>query len=296
MLTLVRWLSNWPLPWLHAIGGVLGWLTYLASPTYRRRLRENAELAGLGRAQIRAAVAEAGRFVAEVPWLWLGRHAQPISRHVNWDGDALIDEALAAGRGLVLLTPHLGSFEVCAQAYAERWGGARPMTALYRPAKQAWLRTFEEQARSRPGLATAPTTLAGVRQLLRALKRGETVGLLPDQVPPQGQGAWAPFFGRPAYTMTLATRLVQLGGAPWLVMWAERLPRGAGWKLVVRAPQQPLPTAAESDEALQAACARVLNAEMERVIRQCPTQYLWGYNRYKGPRRPDAPAGATVTP
>jgi KDO2-lipid IV(A) lauroyltransferase len=294
MLTLVRWLSNWPLPWLHAIGGVLGWFAYLASPTYRRRLRENARLAGLDAAQTRAAVAEAGRLVTEVPWLWLGRRSRPILRHVSWDGDALIDEALAAGRGLVLLTPHLGSFEACALAYAERWGGARPLTALYRPAKQAWLRAFEEQARSRPGLATAPATLAGVRQLLRALKRGEAVGLLPDQVPPQGQGAWAPFFGRPAYTMTLATRLVQLGGAPWLVAWGERLPRGAGWRIVVRAPSQPLPAAAESDDALLSECARVLNAEMERVIRQCPTQYLWGYNRYKGPRRPDTPAAGAV--
>jgi KDO2-lipid IV(A) lauroyltransferase len=290
MLTLVRWLSNWPLSWLHALGGVLGWTAYLASPTYRRRLRENATLAGLDAPQRRTAIAEAGRLVSEVPWLWLGRRSQPISAHVTWEGDALIDEALAAGRGLVLLTPHIGSFEVCAQAYAERWGTNRPLTVLYRPARQDWLRELEEGARSRPGLATAPTTLAGVRQLLRALKRGETVGLLPDQVPPQGQGAWAPFFGRPAYTMTLATRLTQLGGAPWLTMWAERRPAGAGWRVVVRAPSQALPTGAGDDEALQIACATVLNAEMERVIRQCPTQYLWGYHRYKRPRRPDAPA------
>jgi KDO2-lipid IV(A) lauroyltransferase len=285
MLTLVRWLSNWPLPWLHALGGVLGWIAYLASPTYRRRLRENAARAGLGAAQARAAVAEAGRLVAEVPWLWLGRETRPVSARVSWEGAHLIEEALAAGRGLVLLTPHLGSFEACAQAYAERWGARHPLTALYRPAKQPWLRELEEGARSRPGLATAPTSLAGVRQMLRALRRGDTVGLLPDQVPPQGQGAWAPFFGRPAYTMTLAARLVQLAGAPWLLAWAERLPRGAGWRIVVRAPAQALPTAADDDETLLADCARVLNAEMEDVIRQCPTQYLWGYNRYKQPRQ-----------
>ena len=276
MLVLLRWLSRWPLRALHAAGAWLGWIAYGSSGRYRRRLADNARAAGLSAAQRRAAVAEAGKLVAEIPWLFLGAAARPISRHVRWDGDALVDEALAGGRGLVLLTPHLGSFEVCAQAYAERWGAVHPMTALYRPARQQWLREFEAEARSRPGLETAPTTLAGVRQMLRALKRGDTVGLLPDQVPPEGQGVWAPFFGRDAYTMTLAARLAHTG-APWLLMWAERLPRGGGWRVCVRAPLQPLP-----DDDVAAATA--VNAEMQRVIGHCPTQYLWGYHRYRQPR------------
>jgi Kdo2-lipid IVA lauroyltransferase/acyltransferase len=263
---------------------VLGWLGVVLSPSYRRRLRENAALAGLSPAQRRASVAEAGKLVTELPWLWLGEQARPISAHCRWEGAELIDQALAAGHGLVLLTPHMGSFEVCAQAYAERFGARRPMTALYRPARQPWLRELETTARERPGLATAPASLAGVRQMMRAMRRGETVGLLPDQVPPDGMGVWAPFFGRPAYTMTLASRLVQQGGAAWLLMWAERLPSGRGFVARVCLPAQPLPQPAGDDAAHQAQCAQVMNQEMERLIQQCPAQYLWGYNRYKQPR------------
>jgi lauroyl/myristoyl acyltransferase len=184
----------------------------------------------------------------------------------------------------VLLTPHLGCFEVCAQAIAERFGHRMRLTVMYRPARQPWLRQLEETARQRPGLATVPAALAGVRQMIRALRRGEAVGLLPDQVPPEGMGVWAPFFGRPAYTMTLAARLVQQTGAAPLLIWAERLAGGAGWRVHV-SPASPLPQAAADDEALQVACATTVNQDMERLIARCPGQYLWGYDRYKQPRR-----------
>jgi len=292
MLTLVNWLSRCPLWFLHGLGAAAGWVAYAGSPSYRRRSRANAAHAGLHVGVRRAAVAQAGRLMAEIPWLWLSPQARPIQPWVQWEGAELLDDALAAGRGLVLLTPHLGSFEVCAQAYAERFGGRSAMTALYRPARQAWLRELEAHARHRPGLATAPATLAGVRQMLRALRRGETVGLLPDQVPPDGMGVWAPFFGQPAYTMTLAPRLVLQTGATLLLMWAERLPGARGWRVRVSPPSQPLPTQAVDDAALQAACAAAINREMERLIGECPQQYLWGYHRYKRPRRTKAEAAA----
>lgn len=295
MLILVRWLSRWPIGLLHRVGGWLGHLAWRLDARYRRRFELHAGCAGLDAATRRAAQAEAGRLVAELPWLWLGAEARPILRHCRWEGDTLIDDAVAAGRGLVLLTPHLGSFEVCAQAYAERWGGSSPITVLYRPARQPWLRELEEVARARPGLLTVPTSLAGVRQMLRSLRRGGTVGLLPDQVPPDGLGVWAPFFGRPAYTMTLAARLVQQTGAAWLLMWAERLPDGAGWRVHVSAPQAALPPlagAGADEQATQVAAATVINAEMERMVMQKPSQYLWGYARYKSPRPGAQGAGA----
>lgn len=285
MLSFIRWISRRPLGLLHGAGWLLGWLAWAGSSSYRRRCRENAELAGLTAAQQRAAVGQAGRLAAELPWLWLGPAARPIERWCRWQGSELIDQALQAGHGLVLLTPHMGSFEVCAQAYAERFGARRPLTALYRPARQPWLRELEETARARPGLATAPASLAGVRQMMRALRKGETIGLLPDQVPPEGMGVWAPFFGKPAYTMTLATRLLLQTGATLLLMWAERLPGAQGWVVHVSAPAEPLPTAAAADDqALQVACAGFINREMERLIRQSPSQYLWGYHRYRTPR------------
>ena len=296
MFTLIRWLSRWSLSTLHGCGAGLGWLAYAASPSYRRRLDGHAALAGLSPAQRRQAVAEAGRLVAELPWLWLRPTDRPLGDVVQWQGDALIANALDEGRGLVLLTPHLGCFEVCAQAIAERFGDRTRLTAMYRPARQPWLRTLEETARARPGLATAPAALSGVRQMIRALRKGEAVGLLPDQVPPDGMGVWAPFYGRPAYTMTLAARLVQQTGAALLMIWAERLPQGRGYTLRVSRGAQPLPTVAANDAALQVACATVINAEMARLIAQCPGQYLWGYARYKQPRAVHAATGDETKP
>jgi len=273
MLFLYRLVSGWPLALLHGLGAALGWLTWLASPTYRRRFAENAALAGYSFAQVRPAVAHAGRMAAEMPRLWFG---PPVP--IQWDGDALLDAAYAADKGIVFFTPHLGCFEITAQRVGERYrAGHGPITVLYRPARQAALARVVETARRREGLETAPTTLAGVRQMIKALRAGRAVGLLPDQVPPEGLGQWAPFFGQSAYTMTLAARLVLQTGATPLLAWGERLPRGRGFCLHFRALSEPLAGA------LEPAVAQI-NREMERLIRECPQQYLWGYGRYKKPR------------
>ena len=266
----------------------MGWLAYALSPSYRRRLHANATLAGVDAAQRRAAVADAGKLVMELPRLWLRPRTEPIADPVRWEGAELLEELLARGKGLVLLTPHMGSFEVSAQAYAERFGERQPITVLYRPARQAWLRELEETARARPQLFTAPATLSGVRQLMRALKKGQTLGLLPDQVPPEGMGVWVPFFGQRAYTMTLAARLVQQTGSAVAVLWTERLPRGAGYVVRALPAPAPLPGVGEGEEA----AATAINRWMEAVIRQQPTQYLWGYHRYKNPRQNEARGAA----
>jgi len=278
----VRWISGWPLGLLHAVGGLLGWLVWFASPTYRRRLRENAELAGVPASAWRRSIAEAGRMVAETPWLWLRATNDDLQRQVTWRNPEALEAAIAERRPLVILTPHMGSFEVMARAYTARYGHLQPVTVLYRPARQRALREFQEQARKRPAMPTAPANLAGVRQMLRALKKRESVGLLPDQVPPDGQGVWAPFFGKPAYTMTLGTRLTQQTGAHCTVLRCERLPRGAGWVIHSSELVRPLP--AGTDAAAQLEAATIINESMEQVILSDPGQYLWGYNRYKPPR------------
>jgi Kdo2-lipid IVA lauroyltransferase/acyltransferase len=287
---LIRWISSRPLGLLHAIGGLLGWLVWLCSPTYRRRLRENADLAAVPPAARRRSIAEAGRMVAETPWLWLRADDAAIGRLVTWRNAGVLDAAVAKGGPLVILTPHMGSFEMAGRAYAVRYGHRQPITVLYRPARQKALREFQEGARERPDMHTAPASLAGVRQMLRALKRGEAVGLLPDQVPPEGQGVWAPFFGKPAYTMTLATRLLQQTGAEFHVLRCERLPRGAGYVIHVSQPLRIAPHG--TDPAALVEGATVINETMEQVIMSDPGQYLWGYNRYKAPRAAEAAAPA----
>jgi KDO2-lipid IV(A) lauroyltransferase len=262
-----------PLRGLHAIGAILGWCVFLASPTYRRRFLAHAAQAGYGFAQVRPAVAHIGRMVAELPRLWLGA-APPV----EWDQVACIDAAYARGQGVILLTPHLGCFEIVAQALALRYQAEHgPLTVLFRPARKAWIAPVVAASRQRPGLSAVPTTLAGVRHMIRALRQGQAVGLLPDQVPPEGMGLWAPFFGRSAYTMTLAARLAQQTGAQVRLVWGERLPAGRGYRLHARELQAPLA------DTLPEAVAQ-LNADIERLIRECPQQYLWSYGRYKPPR------------
>lgn len=293
-MLLLRWMSRWPLWLLHALGAPLGWLVWALSPTYRRRLRENAALAGVSSSAQRQSVSAAGRMVLETLWLWLRPVEQPLGdRYVRWSDTALPDALAASGRPILLLTPHMGSFEVCARGWAERYGATNPMTALYRPSKNAWLRRLQETARARPAMSTAPANLAGVRQMLRALKRGEVVGLLPDQVPPAGQGVWAPFFGRDAYTMTLAAKLATQTGAEVLVLRGERLPAGRGWCIHPSRLDVALPAGA--DEAAMRAGAAVINRTMETTILTDPGQYLWAYNRYKAPRAAEAVA-AEVEP
>jgi KDO2-lipid IV(A) lauroyltransferase len=273
MTSLFRLLSRWPLWLLHGIGAGLGWLVFLASGTYRRRFLDHARQAGVAWRHWLPAVGHAGKMVAELPRLWLGK---PVP--VQWSGQEHVAQALQQGRGLLCLTPHLGCFEITAQAYAAAFGSnGQPMTVLYRPARQPWLRTLVAQARLRPGLKTAPTTLSGVKHLIKALRAGETVGLLPDQVPPRGLGVDSVFFGRSAYTMTLSARLVQQTGAAVVLAWGERLPWGRGFRVHVQPLTQPLPDVLED-------AVLVVNQAMEALIAQCPQQYLWGYARYKAPQ------------
>ncbi len=210
--------------------------------------------------------------------MWLRPRTQPLGDWVRWDGAEKVEAALAHGRGLLILTPHMGCFEAAAQAYAERFGARQPITVMFRPARKPWLRELVAASRDREHLAAAPAALAGIRQMLRALKKGETVGVLPDQVPPDGMGQWQPFFGEPAYTMTLAARLMQQTGCQAILFWCERLSWGRGFVVHVR--DFPRPAGEPDLDAL----TRATNHAMELLIREMPSQYLWGYNRYKAPR------------
>lgn len=275
MIFLFRVLSMWPLALLHGVGWLLGWLVFSMSPTYRRRFIANIRQAGLNWRQGLTAVGQTGCMVMETPRLWFGR---PV--RVQWapGSEATVQESLDVGRGMLLLTPHLGCFEMIPQEYAKRFGIQQPITVLYRPSRQPYLREVVATARQREHLVTAPTTMAGVKHMLKALRAGQCVGLLPDQVPPEGLGVWAPFFGRKAYTMTLSARLAQQTGASVLLVRGERLSWGRGYRFHAQAMQERL-----SDDLV--AAATTINRAMEQMILINPGQYLWGYSRYKQPRK-----------
>jgi KDO2-lipid IV(A) lauroyltransferase len=276
LVLLFRILSVFPLPVLHALGAALGWLVYLASPSYRRRLRANLELAGFGRVR-RQAIAEAGKALIELAFAWCANPAR-VNRVTSVENFELVRSTLAAGRGIVFLTPHLGCFEMTAQQIARQVA----LTVMYRPPRKSALKPLVEGARARANLHLAPANLSGVRILAKALKGGQPIGILPDQVPQEGEGVWAPFFGRSAYTMTLPAKLAQLGRADVILTYAERLPRGRGY--VVRF--VPFEGDLSGTPAEQAAA---INRAMEQLIARCPAQYFWSYNRYKQPQGVDAP-------
>jgi KDO2-lipid IV(A) lauroyltransferase len=206
MVFLFRLLARIPLPLMHRLGTALGWVVFWSSATYRARFRENARAAGFTPDQVRPAIGAAGAAVAELPWVWLRPQGEGVlARVLRWEGAEAYEAALAERKGVITLTPHLGSWEMLGQALGERFLTSHgPLTALFRPPRKAWMQPLFASSRDRPGLKMLPTSLAGVRGLIRVLRAGGYTGVLPDQVPPQGQGVWAPFFGRPAYTMTLA--------------------------------------------------------------------------------------------
>ena len=263
---ILAWL---PLPLMHAIGAAAGWLTYASSHTYRERMRSNLKQAG-HLSVLNSAIAESGKNLLELPFIWCGDSSRVLrSAHiVDWH---IAESAINSGRGVIFLTPHLGCFEIIAQVIASR----SPLTALYRPPRMAMLEPLLENARKRDGLAMAPANLSGVRTLLKTLRKGGSIGLLPDQVPGSGEGVWARFFGRPAYTMTLPAKLAQMSGATLVLSYAERLPAGKGYQVFFVPFDQPLIGTPEEQ-------AAILNAAMENLIACCPSQYFWSYNRYKG--------------
>jgi len=272
MVPLMRLMARLPLAWLHNAGAALGWLVYLSSPVYASRMRENLVASGIyaepdaQEKALRRCVSETGKGVLETTKVWFGDLDRVLAL-VECSTSHVIEEARASGRGIVFLTPHLGCFEICAIYTAQRV----PLTALYRPPRQAWLEPLMIRGRSRGNVKGTPANLKGVRALYKALQRGEAVGLLPDQAPQVGEGTWAEFFGRPAYTMTLVRRLQKQTGAAVIFVFAERLPRGKGYRLHLERF-----SGAQLDE-------REMNRAVEGLVRRCPTQYLWSYNRYKVP-------------
>lgn len=205
-------------------------------------------------------------------WLWPPKRMLGLVRKVS--GEAYLQQALQRGKGGLVLTPHLASWEIVGLYVCSRY----PSTALSRPLKLAGLHDLIYTARSRTGGRIVPTDNAGVRALYRALHQNELAGILPDQVPNEGMGIFAPFFGIPTYTIVLASRLARKTGASVIFAYAERLPHSQGFHLHFF--QAPAEIAAENLET----AASALNQAIEQCIQQYPTQYQWSYKRFK--RRP----------
>ncbi len=258
------------LPSLHRLGAALGWAIYCCSPKSAVTIKNNIKTSGLAKdAQqfkqiLNANIAESGKAVLETIGIWQKKEVDilPLVKKVyGWE---IVKDALQRGKGIIFLTPHLGCFEIASIYY----GSKHPVTVLYRAPKLKVLQQFILQGRTRTGVTLAEANTSGVRKLMQALKRNEAIGILPDQIPAAGEGEWADFFGKPAYTMTLASKLAEKTGATVMMAFGERLENGAGYAIHITQLQS-------------IATTGLLNAAIEQQIALKPAQYLWRYDRYK---------------
>jgi KDO2-lipid IV(A) lauroyltransferase len=268
-----------PLALVQVIGASLGMLAYLGSKQYRSLFRPQYEAVTKARklpVKLWEAIRASGMLFSDSLWIW--RNPQKSLKLVevqNWD---VVETAIGEGNGLVMLTPHLGGFEIIPRVLAQYF----PATILYRPSRQEWLNEVVEEGRAYPNMHFVPTNLNGVRQMTRALTRGEAIGILPDQVPSGGEGVWVPFFGRPAYTTPLPARLANRNNTPVVMFTAKRKGLGQGWLM------QATRLSSLSEDTNTAATE--LNTAIENAVLVAPEQFIWSYNRYKHP------AGAELPP
>lgn len=275
---LIKAFAAIPLPLVRGLGWLIGGLLCWLPSAEQRIARVNLQLAFPDMADkqrkrlLRSVLRENTRTLMEMPAAW-SRSADYWMRHIEIaDGGALMREKLALGKGVLVAAPHQGNWEVGVHALAS----LAPATILYRPPRQAGLEAMIVSGRSQQGATLVPIGASAIRAMYSALKKGEMVTILPDQQPKPGRGAgvFAPFFGHPAWTMTLFSRLARRSGAPVLYTWAERL-KGGRYRLHFLDAD---PAVADDDEEV---AATALNAGVERVARTRPEQYLWTYRRFK---------------
>ncbi len=271
MLSLIlKPLTYLPLHILHGLGAALGGLLFYCMPQAKKRATANISQSQLAKNPVaikevaRKSFAELGKAIFETPMIWQQNEADLLRLVQQTHGWEVVENALQTGKGIIFLTPHLGCFEITSIYY----GNQHPITVLYRPPKLKSLEALILRGRSRTGVTLAAANASGVRKLMQALKRGEAIGILPDQIPSAGEGEWADFFGKPAYTMSLASKLAEKTGATVIMGFGERLAHGAGYALHLK-------------KIDSIATPALLNQAIEQQIAQKPSQYLWSYNRYK---------------
>lgn len=262
-------LAKLSLPTLHQLGAALGCLMWFISNRTAKIQRQNllqSQLVPIDQldAMLKSNAEENGKSLIETLAIWQKADVELLGLVKQVIGWQHVEDALAAKKGLIFLTPHMGCFEITSIYY----GSKHPITILFRPPKLKWLQNLMHVGRARPGVTLAEANTQGVRKLMQALKRGEAIGILPDQIPAEGEGEWANFFGKPAYTMTLASKLAVKTGATVIMAFGERLIDGHGFAIHL--------TRVES-----IANPSLLNQAIEKQISQKPEQYLWQYNRHK---------------
>ena len=210
---------------------------------------------------------ETGKTILEALAIWTSKEKRILGWIKEVKGLDAIEKAQKNKKGIIFLTPHLGCYEITSIYYGSKF----PLTVLYRPPRQKWLINLIKKGRQKGFQTLAPTDKSGVKKILNALKKNEAIGILPDQAANKGEGEWVDFFGRPAYTMVLVSKLVNKTGANVIMTFGERLGNGKGFKIHF-----------ETIDPDAVSTPSKLNKLLEREIRKAPTQYLWNYDKHKG--------------
>jgi Kdo2-lipid IVA lauroyltransferase/acyltransferase len=268
LLFILRRLAVLPLPLLQVLSRVLGLVVFLGSSNNRRTIAANLAQAGVQQSVFKTTQAIA-KGALDMLWVWFNPSSVVCARiTIAPHHETLVREALSGSQATLLLTPHLGCFEALAKWIAHQ----TPLTAMYRRPSRAWVASFIESARNTPNLTMARADASGVRLALKTLKSGGLLGILPDQVPKQGEGMWLPWFEREAYTVTLPAKLWLSTQARVYIICA--IPVDTGWQ--IHCERVTLP---QTDTV--ATVATHLNAALESTVRHNPTHYAWSYTRYK---------------
>ena len=284
MKFLIKLVALLPLGVLRCIGRFISVLIYRCSASYRTQIEANLKHAGIFSPELALRVArEQGAQAVEAPWVW-GRDRKDVLDMTRCDDSTrkMIQDALESKVPIVFLTPHIGCYEVAPMYVAHHWLEKlnKHMAILYRVPRKSYLRNVVSQGRVVPNILPSSADLKGIRQILRTMKAGGMAGILPDQVPSQGEGVWVPFFDQKAYTMTFPMKLVRQFKAKVLMCRVER--EAAGWRIHMRVWDYE-PTGDDYQDCL------AMNQLIQETILECPEQYLWSYNRYKSPKGVSVP-------
>lgn len=274
---LIILLSWFPLRLSQGLGSIIGRIFYWIPNSNKRIAQINIQQAfpNLSSQQqkslLQANLKETSKAMIELGAFWFWRSDKLLGLVKEVHGQDLLEQAIAQNKGVIFLAPHLGAWELIASYLSAVY----PSSFLYRPPNIPSIERFMVNARGRFGATLAPTDARGVRCLMKALKNKEVTVILPDQDPGESGGVYAPFFERPARTMTLVSKLLQKTDSACLYMVMQRLPKGKGYALHFLPADQNL----ASQEA--AIATQTLNAGVERCISIAPEQYLWCYKRYR---------------
>ena len=285
-VTALRAFAMLPMPIIQVLAYLIGHLLWLIPNKQRRIAAINIQLClpELSVLQqellLRRNLIETSKTLLELGPICLQPRERILARVRQVEGEQAWQAALAAGRGAIILTPHLGAWEMTSAYLSQHY----PLTAMFKPSQQGIaLDELIRHGRQRFGAELVAADHRGVKILLKKLRAGEAVGILPDQNPAAEGGVFAPFFGQPAYTMVLLSRLAQKCQVPVFLIYAQRLSWGRGYRLCFQA----LPESVSAGNLKQSVAT--VNAAIEQAVRQVPAQYLWVYKRFKK-RPPGLPA------